>query len=77
MNRFAQAWTRVDDAVHLFGEEWDIDLRAIARPVRFWHSDDDRHGPVRRPTCVNQVPGASLDIRRGAGHTAPSRYGRV
>lgn len=65
----------VDDAVSLFGEEWNVDLRAIACPVRFWHSDDDRNGPLSAgQRIVDQVPDASLQIWRAAGHSAPSRF---
>jgi pimeloyl-ACP methyl ester carboxylesterase len=68
-----QGWA--DDAVSLFGEDWDIDLSTIACPGRFWHSDDDRNGPLSAiERVVEQVPGSSLDIWRGAGHTAPSRF---
>jgi pimeloyl-ACP methyl ester carboxylesterase len=65
----------VDDAVSLFGEEWDIDLRTIACAVRFWHSDDDRNAPLSAvERVVDQVPDAGLEIWHGAGHSAPSRF---
>ena len=65
----------VDDAVSLFGEAWDVDLSAIACPVRFWHSADDRNGPLSAiERLVDRVPGASLEVWRTGGHSAPSRY---
>lgn len=65
----------VDDAVSLFGEDWDIDLRAITCPVRFWHSANDRNGPLSAiERLVRRVPGATLHVWRTGGHTAPSRY---
>ena len=65
----------VDDAVSLFGEDWDIDLRAITCPTRFWHSANDRNGPVSAIERVaRRVPGANLHVWRTGGHTAPSRY---
>jgi pimeloyl-ACP methyl ester carboxylesterase len=65
----------VDDAVSLFGEDWGINLSDVTCPVRFWHSDDDRNGPlsaIRR--VVEQVPDATLHVWAGEGHSAPSRY---
>jgi len=61
--------------VSLFGEDWDIDLRAITCPVRFWHSANDRNGPLSAiERLVRRVPGATLHVWRTGGHTAPSRY---
>ena len=39
-----QGW--VDDAVSVFHDDWGIDLADIVCPVRFWHGDDDRNGPL-------------------------------
>jgi pimeloyl-ACP methyl ester carboxylesterase len=64
-----------DDAVSLFAEDWDVDLRAARCPVRFWHSADDRNGPLSAVQRVaERVPGASLRVWNTGGHTAPSRY---
>jgi pimeloyl-ACP methyl ester carboxylesterase len=68
-----QGW--VDDAMSLFGEDWDIDLGAVECPVRFWHSANDKNGPLSAiERLVERVPGASLHVWRTGGHTAPSRY---
>ncbi len=65
----------VDDAVSLFAEDWDIDLGAISCPVRFWHSANDRNGPLSAiQRVVERVPGASLSVWQTGGHTAPLRY---
>ncbi len=67
-----QGW--VDDSVSIFGDDWDLDLRRVTCPVRFWHSDDDKNGPlvaIRR--LVDSVPGATLTVWNGEGHSAPAR----
>jgi pimeloyl-ACP methyl ester carboxylesterase len=65
----------LDDAISLFAEDWDVDLRAITCPVRFWHSANDRNGPLSAiERLAGQVPGASLHVWHTGGHTAPSRY---
>jgi pimeloyl-ACP methyl ester carboxylesterase len=65
----------VDDAVALFGDDWGVDLEAVRCPVRFWHSDDDRNGPLSAiQRVVDQVPDASLRVSQGAGHTGLARH---
>jgi pimeloyl-ACP methyl ester carboxylesterase len=68
-----QGW--VDDAVSIFHDDWGIDLADTLCPVRFWHGDDDRNGPL---TAVNRlaaaVPDAGVRIWHGQGHSAPSRH---
>jgi pimeloyl-ACP methyl ester carboxylesterase len=65
----------VDDAVSLFADDWGVDLGAIGCPVRFWHSADDRNGPLSAiERLAEQVAGANLHVWRTGGHTAPSRY---
>jgi pimeloyl-ACP methyl ester carboxylesterase len=65
----------VDDAVSLFGEDWDVDLPAVTCPVRFWHSTNDKNGPLSAiQRIVQRVPGANLHVWHTGGHTAPSRY---
>jgi pimeloyl-ACP methyl ester carboxylesterase len=64
----------VDDAMSLFAMDWDIDLGAITCPTRFWHSANDRNGPLSAiERLVERVPGANLHVWRTGGHTAPSR----
>jgi pimeloyl-ACP methyl ester carboxylesterase len=65
----------VDDAVSLFAQDWDVDLGAISCPARFWHSANDRNGPLSAiQRVVERVPGASLQVWQTGGHTAPLRY---
>jgi pimeloyl-ACP methyl ester carboxylesterase len=67
-----QGW--VDDSVSIFGDDWDVDLGRVRCPVRFWHSDDDKNGPlVAIQRLVESVPGATLTIWSGEGHSAPAR----
>jgi pimeloyl-ACP methyl ester carboxylesterase len=67
-----QGW--VDDSVSIFGEDWDLDLDRVTCPVRFWHSDDDKNGPLAAiQRLVNSVPGATLTVWSGEGHSAPAR----
>jgi pimeloyl-ACP methyl ester carboxylesterase len=64
-----------DDAVALFRDDWGVDLEAVKCPVRFWHSDDDRNGPLSAiQRVVDQVPDASIRVLRGAGHTGLARH---
>jgi pimeloyl-ACP methyl ester carboxylesterase len=68
-----QGW--VDDAVSVFHDDWGIDLAEISCPVRFWHGDDDRNGPlaaVERLAAI--VPDVRVRIWHGQGHSAPSRH---
>jgi pimeloyl-ACP methyl ester carboxylesterase len=67
-----QGW--VDDSVSIFGDDWNVDLGRVRCPVRFWHSDDDKNGPlvaIRR--LVESVPRATLTVWSGEGHSAPAR----
>jgi pimeloyl-ACP methyl ester carboxylesterase len=67
-----QGWA--DDSVSIFGDDWNVDLDRVTCPVRFWHSDDDKNGPlaaIRR--LVDSVPGATLTVWNGEGHSAPAR----
>src|SRR5262245_51316975 len=65
----------VDDSVSMFGDDWGIDLGRTGCPVRFWHSDDDKNGPLSSiERLVAAVPGATLRVWSGEGHTAPARH---
>jgi len=67
-----QGW--VDDAVSIFGNDWNVELGRVDCPVRIWHSDDDKNGPltaIRR--LVESVPRATLTVWSGEGHSAPAR----
>jgi pimeloyl-ACP methyl ester carboxylesterase len=67
-----QGW--VDDSVSIFGEDWNVDLGRVSCPVRFWHSDDDKNGPLAAiQRLVGTVPGATLTVWSGEGHSAPAR----
>jgi pimeloyl-ACP methyl ester carboxylesterase len=67
-----QGW--VDDSISIFGDDWDLDLGRVSCPVRFWHSDDDRNGPLAAiQRLVDTIPGATLTIWSGEGHSAPAR----
>lgn len=67
-----QGW--VDDSVSIFGDDWGIELDRVTCPVRFWHSDDDRNGPLTAiHRLVDGIPGASLTVWSGEGHSAPAR----
>jgi pimeloyl-ACP methyl ester carboxylesterase len=68
-----QGW--VDDAVSVFHDDWGIDLADIPCPVRFWHGDDDRNGPLAAvERLASTVPNARVGIWHGQGHSAPSRH---
>jgi pimeloyl-ACP methyl ester carboxylesterase len=65
----------VDDSVSIFGDDWGIDLGRTRCPVRFWHSDDDKNGPLSSiERLVAAVPGATLRVWSGEGHSAPARH---
>jgi hypothetical protein len=65
----------VDDSVSIFGDDWGVDLGCTTCPVRFWHSDDDKNGPLSSiERLVAEIPGASLRVWSGEGHTAPARH---
>jgi pimeloyl-ACP methyl ester carboxylesterase len=67
-----QGW--VDDSVSIFGDDWNIDLDRAHCPVRFWHSDDDKNGPLTAiQRLADSVPGATLTVWSGEGHSAPAR----
>jgi pimeloyl-ACP methyl ester carboxylesterase len=64
----------VDDSVSIFGDDWNVDLRRVNCPVRFWHSDDDKNGPLAAiQRLVDAVPGATLTVWSEEGHSAPAR----
>lgn len=49
----------------------DVDLAAVTAVTRFVHGDRDRlAGPAVGTWLAGQVPGATLDVREGAGHHA-------
>ncbi len=67
-----QGW--VDDSISIFGDDWGIDLGRVTCRVRFWHSDDDKNGPLAAiQRLVDAIPGASLIVWSGEGHSAPAR----
>jgi pimeloyl-ACP methyl ester carboxylesterase len=44
-------------------------------PVHFWHSDDDKNGPLLAiEQLTAEIPGASLRVWNGEGHSAPARH---
>jgi pimeloyl-ACP methyl ester carboxylesterase len=64
----------VDDSVSIFGDDWNVDLGRVRCPVRFWHSDDDKNGPlVAIQRLVETVQRATLTVWSGEGHSAPAR----
>jgi pimeloyl-ACP methyl ester carboxylesterase len=68
-----QGWA--DDSVSIFGDDWGFDLGRTRCPVHFWHSDDDKNGPLSSiERLVAETPGASLRVWSGEGHTAPARH---
>jgi pimeloyl-ACP methyl ester carboxylesterase len=67
-----QGW--VDDSVSIFGDDWNVDLGRVTCPVRFWHSDDDKNGPLTSiQRLLGTVPDATLTVWSGEGHSAPAR----
>lgn len=67
-----QGW--VDDSISIFGDDWNVDLGRVNCPVRFWHSDDDKNGPLAAiERLVDSVPRATLTVWSGEGHSAPAR----
>jgi pimeloyl-ACP methyl ester carboxylesterase len=69
----AQGW--VDDAVSIFHDEWGVDLAGVACPVRFWHGDDDRNGPLAAvERLASTIPDARVRVWHGEGHSAPARH---
>ena len=67
-----QGW--VDDAISIFGDDWGVELGRVTCPVRFWHSDDDKNGPLAAiHRLLEAIPGASLTVWNGEGHSAPAR----
>jgi pimeloyl-ACP methyl ester carboxylesterase len=65
----------VDDSVSIFADDWGVDLVRVTCPVRFWHSDDDKNGPLSSiERLVAAIPGASLRVWSGEGHSAPARH---
>ncbi len=64
----------VDDCMSMEAQPWGFDLATISCPTQFWHSDDDANCPLSATRrLADAVPGASLTIWKGQGHTAPSR----
>ena len=67
-----QGW--VDDSVSIFGDDWGIELGRVTCQLRFWHSDDDKNGPLAAiQRLVDAIPRASLTVWSGEGHSAPAR----
>lgn len=67
-----QGW--VDDAVSVFHDDWGIDLADIVGPVRFWHGDDDRNGPLSAvERLAASIPDTLVRVWHGQGHSAPAR----
>jgi pimeloyl-ACP methyl ester carboxylesterase len=65
----------VDDAVSIFHDDWGVDLAGILAPVRFWHGDDDRNGPLAAvERLAATIPDARLKVWHGQGHSAPARH---
>src|SRR5215510_10735648 len=65
----------VDVSVSIFGRDWGFDLRRTRCPVHFWHSDDDKNGPLSSiERLIAEIPAASLHVWSGEGHSAPARH---
>ena len=64
-----QGW--IDDAMSLFGMDWDVDLSRISCPTTFWHSTDDANSPLTAVERLRkQIPGARLHTWHNEGHSA-------
>jgi pimeloyl-ACP methyl ester carboxylesterase len=60
----------IDDAL-AFRRHWGFDLHHIRVPVKLWHGTDDTFSPVSHTRWLaGQIPGAEIEVERGAGHFA-------
>ncbi len=59
------------DDVLAFRSSWGFDLGRISVPVRLWHGSEDVFSPPGHSIWMaNQIPGAKIQIQRGAAHFA-------
>ncbi|MDQ7903250.1 alpha/beta hydrolase [Phytohabitans sp. ZYX-F-186] len=57
------------DDVTAFRKGWGFDLSTIRVPVRLWHGDADTFSPVQHTEWLAaRIPGAEMQVQRGAGH---------
>lgn len=57
------------DDVLAFRCPWGFDLSKITVPVRLWHGNDDVFSPPGHSVWMaNQIPGAKIQVQRGAAH---------
>jgi len=62
----AYGW--IDDVL-AFRRPWGFDLEKIMNPVLLWHGDEDVFSPPSHTHWLAQkIPGAKVDIQRGAAH---------
>ncbi|HTU75331.1 MAG TPA: alpha/beta hydrolase [Trebonia sp.] len=58
----------IDDILAL-RESWGFDLTKIDVPVLLWHGADDVFAPVAHTRWLaSQIPGAQVEVQRGAAH---------
>lgn len=54
----------------LFARPWGFDVAAIRTTVRFWHGTSDESVPIDQARALTEsIPGASLEVVAGAGHS--------
>jgi pimeloyl-ACP methyl ester carboxylesterase len=57
------------DDVLAFRFAWGFDLGEITVPVLLWHGDEDVFSPPKHSIWMaSQIPGATIELQRGAAH---------
>jgi len=57
------------DDVLAFRCPWGFDLGRITIPVLLWHGDEDVFSPPKHSVWMaGQIPGATIELQRGAAH---------
>jgi pimeloyl-ACP methyl ester carboxylesterase len=57
------------DDVLAFRCPWGFDLGTITVPVLLWHGDEDVFSPPKHSVWMaSQIPGATIELQRGAAH---------
>jgi pimeloyl-ACP methyl ester carboxylesterase len=68
----AYGW--IDDVL-AFRRPWGFDLEKITNPVLLWHGDEDVFSPPSHTDWLaRKIPGAKVDIQRGAAHFDAVRF---
>lgn len=76
LDAFGQGTAGVAEDYRVYSDPWGFDLSDVRTRTLLWNGDDDSLVPLRHAQLLaERIPGATLEVVRGAGHLLP--YDRI